>query len=376
MKINDYSVAMNAQYYNLKMSSTETEISSTSKDLSSDSELKVAQLDEREANKKTNDLSAQLSKAVLKNISPESKRLIGDKVEISTTYVEAQALSYSISALIKTDDKEIAVSLDINLSRSFVQQTSLKIENINLSDPLVINLDGTMPSLSSKTFSFDIDSDGEMDQISQLNARNGFLALDKNDNGQIDNGSELFGTQSGNGFADLAKYDDDKNGWIDENDKIFEKLRIWQNIDGKSELTALGEKGIGAIFLGTTQTPFSLKSETNEVLGEIRSSSFIMYEDGRAGVISQIDFALTSKTEDTLSVVEKLTKDINALKINDTYKSEAQSSNEGEDRMGKLQSKIKALENKLHTASDEEKPAIQAQIGLLHSQMMALLEVM
>ena len=102
MKINDYSVAMNAQYYNLKMSSTETEVSSSSKDLSSDSELKVAQLDEREANKKTNDLSAQLSNAVLKNISPESKRLIGDKVEISTTYVEAQALSYSISALIKS----------------------------------------------------------------------------------------------------------------------------------------------------------------------------------------------------------------------------------------------------------------------------------
>lgn len=42
------------------------------------------------------------------------------------------------------------------------------------------------------------------------------LSLDQNGNGEIDNGTELFGTKSGDGFADLARYDLDYNGWIDE----------------------------------------------------------------------------------------------------------------------------------------------------------------
>lgn len=54
----------------------------------------------------------------------------------------------------------------------------------------------------------------------------GFLALDRNQNGVVDDGSELFGTQSGDGFAHLALYDQDSNGWIDANDPVFDKLRI------------------------------------------------------------------------------------------------------------------------------------------------------
>jgi len=63
---------------------------------------------------------------------------------------------------------------------------------MKLKDPLVLSFDGQMPTLSTKTFSFDIDSDGKSDQISQLNAGNGFLALDRNNNKKIDDGSELF----------------------------------------------------------------------------------------------------------------------------------------------------------------------------------------
>ncbi len=40
---------------------------------------------------------------------------------------------------------------------------------------------------------------------------------------KINDGSELFGTSSGDGFKDLATYDEDENGWIDENDSIFSK---------------------------------------------------------------------------------------------------------------------------------------------------------
>ena len=58
-----------------------------------------------------------------------------------------------------------------------------------------------------------------------------FLALDLNGDGRINNGSELFGALSGNGFADLAQYDSDANGWIDENDEIFQRLKVWSGAD-------------------------------------------------------------------------------------------------------------------------------------------------
>ena len=54
-----------------------------------------------------------------------------------------------------------------------------------------------------------------------LGSGSGFLALDKNGNGKIDDGSELFGTKSGDGFADLAEYDSDGNGWIDEKGRVY-----------------------------------------------------------------------------------------------------------------------------------------------------------
>lgn len=98
------------------------------------------------------------------------------------------------------------------MSRRFREET--KIENIteivDLTDPLVINLDGNIAGLSDQKFMFDIDADGEEESISYLQGGSGYLALDKNGDGVINDGSELFGTKSGDGFADLAEYDADE----------------------------------------------------------------------------------------------------------------------------------------------------------------------
>jgi hypothetical protein len=50
---------------------------------------------------------------------------------------------------------------------------------------------------------------------------------DRNGDGAIDHGRELSGATTGDGFAELAAYDEDGNGWIDENDSIYQHLRIW-----------------------------------------------------------------------------------------------------------------------------------------------------
>ena len=385
MKIDSYSVAMNAQYFDLKLASTEATISQKSQNLSDNlsSNIQIDELNQTSANETDNLLKQELSSAIVKNIHAESQReasrqIVGDRVELSTTRVEAQSLNFSLSAYVQTDGKEIELSLDVNLSRSFMQQSTLNIDQLvpkKLRDPLIINLDGSMPSLSSKNFSFDIDSDGKSDQISQLNAGNGFLALDRNNNGKIDDGSELFGTKSGDGFADLKSFDDDNNGWIDENDTIFDKLRVWEKTESKDRLITLGEKGIGAIFLGNTDTPFSLKSRSNELLGEIRKSSFVLYENGKAGVISQVDFAVETKTEEGLSLLDTIEKDINTLKIGKFYDSQKSASEEPKSDIEKIQDEIKELESKLVHANEKQKVSIQAKIDILLSQIMVLLEV-
>ena len=64
-----------------------------------------------------------------------------------------------------------------------------------------------------------------------------FLCLDKNGNGLIDNGSELFGDQYGaqTGFDELAKYDSNKDGIVNESDEVYSKLLLWSdmNKDGR-----------------------------------------------------------------------------------------------------------------------------------------------
>lgn len=376
MRIDSYSVSMSSQYYNLQYQSTEANIVKDTQTFEKDNSVNVSAIKQDSKELETNkELSIELSKAILKNINSESAKIVKDKFVISRTTMESQALNFSVEAKVVANGREFEISMDLLLSRSFIEKTQISAELVSksLKDPLVISLDGLMPNLSSKQFSFDIDSDGRSDQISLLKDGSGFLALDKNNNGRIDNGSELFGTKSGDGFADLSKYDDDNNGWIDANDKIFDKLRIWQKTDNKDELLALGEVGIGAIFLGNTETPFSLKSSSNELLGEMRKSGIVLFESGRAGVISHIDLAV--ETQKNLNVFETLQKNSSLLKMNKIY-ADTQNKVDKEsedDALTKLQKKMRTLEAKLANAKDSEKAAIQAQIGVLTTQMLSLL---
>lgn len=198
------------------------------------------------------------------------------------------------------DGRQIDFRLELELGRDYKESgeinTELKVEA--LIDPLVINFGGSADLLGSASFEFDIDSDGEVDQIQQLQQGVGFLALDLNQDGEINNGQELFGTQSGNGFADLAQYDSDNNGWIDENDEIFSQLSIYQPQagEGQPQQLSLLEAGVGAIYLGTQATEIDLKSETNELQAQIRQQGVFLKESGEVGLAAQIDFAKQGTT--------------------------------------------------------------------------------
>lgn len=210
-------------------------------------------------------------------------------------YSESEETTFSAEGKVVTaDGREITFNVGLQMSRRFEEYYSERYEVLQpMCDPLVINLDTAIAGVSDQKFLFDIDADGVLDNISSLNAESGYLALDLNGDGVINDGSELFGTKSGDGFKDLAKYDSDGNGWIDEADGIWSKLLIFtQGGSGETMLYGLSEKGVGAIYLGNVGTDFSLNSaSTNQVNAAIRKTGIFLYEDGNVGTVQHLDLA-------------------------------------------------------------------------------------
>jgi len=219
----------------------------------------------------------------------------GMSYDLRATRSEQEKTTLQAGGVVRTaDGREINFSMDVSMSRQFLSNQSLSIRaGAAMTDPLVINLSGVPGDLTEQKYSFDIDSDGDADQISFAGQGNGFLALDRNGDGTINDGGELFGTQSGSGFKDLAEFDTDGNQWIDENDAVFDKLRIWMKDEtGRDQLVALGQAGVGAIYLGNVSTEFAVKDAANSQQGQVRSSGVFLRENGGAGVIQQIDLAV------------------------------------------------------------------------------------
>lgn len=211
------------------------------------------------------------------------------------TITEHQSLSFQAEGQVMTKDgREIDVSISLNMSREFIQHKELNIQaGEALKDPLVVNFAGNAAELSQTKFAFDLDCNGQDNQISCLSPGSGFLALDRNQDNQINDGSELFGPSTGKGFSELSAFDEDENNWIDANDSLYDRLRIWtREANGESRLFGLGEKGIGAICLDHEHTPFDLKDQSNALQGQIKSTGLFLQESGQAGTIQELDFVI------------------------------------------------------------------------------------
>lgn len=210
-------------------------------------------------------------------------------------HFESESVAFQAAGVVKTTDgKEIDISMALKMTRQFASEQRIDVKAGDaLIDPLVINFDAPAAKLTQTKFSFDLDSDGTADQISFAAPGSGFLALDLNNDGKINNGKELFGPNTGNGFSELSQYDSDNNGWIDENDSIYDKLRIWtKDAQGNDQLFALGQKGIGAICLGNVTTDFALKDNQNTQQGQLRTTGLFLRENGTAGTVQQVDLAI------------------------------------------------------------------------------------
>jgi hypothetical protein len=139
--------------------------------------------------------------------------------------------------------------------------------------PLVIDLDrrGFRFTDAEGGVNFDLDTDGIPERIAWLapGSRDGFLVLDRNQDGEISSGAELFGdwtpqpaTAEPNGFLALAVFDEEEAGGnrnrsLDPGDAIFQHLRLWidEDHDGRTQdeelhpLASLGLRSIGLDYL-------------------------------------------------------------------------------------------------------------------------------
>jgi hypothetical protein len=145
-----------------------------------------------------------------------------------------------------------------------------EIETICEGTPIIVDIAGNGFSLTNKAngVRFDLNGFGSAEQIpwTALGSDDAWLALDRDGNGIVQNGRELFGNYTPqppvperNGFLALAVFDDPAAGgngdsWIDRDDSVFGELRLWRdaNHDGvsqASELRTLSATGIRRLSL-------------------------------------------------------------------------------------------------------------------------------
>jgi hypothetical protein len=160
---------------------------------------------------------------------------------------------------------------DANLTTYYKDPSTSKeyeIESIAFRDtPLILDTNGNGKmdlTNSADGVQFDINGDGTKEQVAWTKGgedSDSFLTLDRDGDGQITSGKELFGDQHGStdGYSELRKFDENADGVIDKNDAVYQTLTMWKDVnhDGvsqKEELLSLEKAGVESINLSATQS--------------------------------------------------------------------------------------------------------------------------
>ncbi len=220
-----------------------------------------------------------------------------------TTIECSSSLEFSSCGKVQTEDGR---TIDFSLNLSAYEKAEAQQIEYGFTDPLTLAVGDSVPSLSDAVFAFDLDGDGRKENISSLSSGSGFLALDKNGDGIINNGGELFGPQRGSGYGELGEYDLDDNLWIDENDPIFSELKIWIGAGSKdARLVSLKEAGVGALSLANVGTAFDMRGKNGKLLGRMEHSGLYLKESGEVKSMAEIDLAhIPTKEEDIFALLQ------------------------------------------------------------------------
>jgi len=240
-----------------------------------------------------NNTSGQPDSTVQKNPSIPDWGL--DYYYKETNYTK-EGVTFNASGKVTTGDgKEFQFDMKLEMSREKYDEISVSVKaGAARLDPLLIDLTGKGAGFSEEKFEFDLDGKGTMELINMPSSGTGFLALDKNGNGIIDDGSELFGPSSGNGFDELSAYDEDGNGWIDENDSVFSRLKLWQkDTQGNDVFSSLFDSAIGAIYTKRASTQYNITAgndpKSSDASAVLKETGLYLRENGAPGFVQEVD---------------------------------------------------------------------------------------
>ena len=211
----------------------------------------------------------------------------GIALDYQESYLKAEAAALSAEGVVETEDgRKLQFSFSYAAVAVVQVDRSASLRTGSFTDPLVLDLGGGV-GFGTDPWNFDLDGNGTSKALRSLLPGSTFLAHDRNDDGAINDGRELFGPRSGDGFGELAQLDADRNGWIDESDPGFSQLRLW---DGNHPPSLLLDLDIGAIATG--RAPFTLDHRQGaDLIARSRQAGMYLRQDGTPGAVRQIDYA-------------------------------------------------------------------------------------
>ncbi len=228
-----------------------------------------------------------------------NKAIIEKTMQAQGKDIEKQEVNIDSAPVTQSGSKDNIQNLSIEMSSErsveFQETVEMTVQQEQGSqkqvDPLVIDLDGDGIEISSLEdgITFDIEGSGKKVLTQFAVGGDAVLAIDKNGNGRIDNGKELFGDQNGsaNGFEELKKYDENKDGKIDIQDSIFNQILLWldKNKDGvssKGEVKTLSQMDIQSLNL-------NYKNVNNGPIVQLASYT---KKDGTTGALGDAMFSI------------------------------------------------------------------------------------
>ncbi|MAT64745.1 MAG: hypothetical protein CMN57_03785 [Gammaproteobacteria bacterium] len=177
-----------------------------------------------------------------------------------------------------------------------------------LGSPIILDLDGDgVETISIENgVNFDHDGNGFAEQTGWVGPDDGFLVLDRNGDGRISDGGELFGNQSrlgggglaSNGFEALAVLDENADGEIDINDSVWQELQVWRDADGDGKSTSDELIDLDALQITAIHTDYSESSLVDAEGNQHKQVGSFANSDGAIGAASDVWF----QTDETFTV--------------------------------------------------------------------------
>ncbi|MEE3044169.1 MAG: hypothetical protein VX620_02860 [Pseudomonadota bacterium] len=210
-----------------------------------------------------------------------------NQINLGALSVSSQRVEIDISAF-EAKFSRIGGQANVSISefKAHIEMVRIEIAQMFQQDPLILDLDGNGIDITSLKDGqlFDIDGDGTLDQTAWIKGADALLALDRNGDGEINDGRELFGDQHGakDGFAELSKFDDNLDGLIDQQDGVFSSLVLLRT-DGSQQ--GLADAGIKSISLAMV-TPIDKRL----IGGDLVAQSQFERDDGSTGQVGEVFF--------------------------------------------------------------------------------------